>query len=171
MRLCRCSCIKLLQMIIYLKIYRHQSISPSMRQTKYEVLSVWVAQICIYTFISISVSQEHKKCNYNLCHLFNNTRHKNKPSTTTKFIQVFYFFFFMYHNRMSLIEILSASQAPYVNQYKNATGRILNRNGNIFFNQECIKRNITSQYAEIKRSPLYLSGHKIYIHKVTKNGH
>lgn len=51
---------------------------------------------------------------------------------------------------MSLMKILTASQAPYINQYKNTTGKILNCNGNIYFNQENIKRNITSQYAKIK---------------------
>jgi len=68
---------------------------------------------------------------------------------------------------MSPIKILSASRAPYINQYKNTAGKILNCNGNIYFNQECIKRNIISQYAKIK-SPLYLSGYKIYRNKIIK---
>jgi hypothetical protein len=56
----------------------------------------------------------------------------------------------MLHNGMSLIKILPASQAPYINQYKNTRRKILNCNANINFNQEYIKRNIIPQYATIK---------------------
>jgi hypothetical protein len=51
---------------------------------------------------------------------------------------------------MQSVKIPVASQARSIRQYKNVKRKILICNANIHFNRECIKRNITPKYANIK---------------------
>ena len=146
MRICRCSSIQLLQMIIYLKlslpINFTQHVTDTIWSPQYLGCSVLYLHIHIHLkFLSI-MNMRNVITTYAI-YLTIQTINHNK-------IYISFFYFFTYHNRTSLIKILSASQAPYINRYKNTTGKIINCNGNIYFNQECIKRNITSQYAKIK---------------------
>jgi len=42
------------------------------------------------------------------------------------------------------------TQARSINQYKNVKRKILNCNANIFFDQQCIIKNLIPQFAKIK---------------------
>jgi hypothetical protein len=51
---------------------------------------------------------------------------------------------------MHSVTIPVASQARSIHQYKNVKRKILICNANIYFNHQCIQRNITPKYAHIK---------------------
>jgi hypothetical protein len=54
------------------------------------------------------------------------------------------------HNGMFSIKIITASQARYVNQYKNLESNVLICCTNIYFNRKSLKQNLTPNYTKIK---------------------
>jgi hypothetical protein len=56
---------------------------------------------------------------------------------------------------------LLASQAESVSEYKNTKTKLLQCCANIYFNKQCLIKNITPTYAKIK-IPYYLTCSKIH---------
>jgi hypothetical protein len=54
------------------------------------------------------------------------------------------------HNGMSSTQIITASQARDVKQYNNSKSKVLKCCANIYFSQQCLKQNLTSNYTKIK---------------------
>jgi hypothetical protein len=51
---------------------------------------------------------------------------------------------------MSSTKIVSANQTCSINQYRNLRSKALRCCANIYFNHQCLKRNLTPNYAKIK---------------------
>jgi hypothetical protein len=51
---------------------------------------------------------------------------------------------------MSSTKIVSASQTFSISQYRSLRSKLLRCCANIYFNHQCLKRNLTPNYAKIK---------------------
>jgi hypothetical protein len=62
---------------------------------------------------------------------------------------------------MNYIKLLLVSEAHIMKEYKNLKRRVLKLNKNMYFNQLCLKKKMTSTYAKIT-SQITLPWYKIY---------
>jgi hypothetical protein len=85
---------------------------------------------------------------------------------------------------MPSLKIVFASEANVINKYKSIKSKVLNYNSNIYFNKQCILRNLTSKYLQItvrnttrasrstkiEAQKLSIEGEmKFFLHKKTEN--
>jgi len=54
----------------------------------------------------------------------------------------------------------TVSQAKSINQYKNLRTKIMKCCANIYFNRQCLKKEIDPKYANIKALPLHVVSHR-----------